>query len=452
MQLRFLGATDTVTGSRFLLQRDETRILIDCGLFQGLKKLRQRNWSAFPLAPSSLAAVLLTHAHIDHSGWLPVLVRQGFRGPVYCTPATRDLCEILLPDAAHLQEEEAAFANRHGYSRHHPALPLFDRADAQAALELLRPVDFNAGFGLPGDLHACFTPAGHILGAACLRIEWNGRGIVFSGDVGRPADPIMHAPAALEPADWLVLESTYGERRHPQQDPAAELAHLVGAVAQRGGSLLIPSFAVGRAQLLLHLLTSLIAQGRVPKLPVYLDSPMAIDVTELFRRHPEQHRLSSAECDRMCALATYTRRPEESKAAMAGPDPKIVISASGMATGGRVLHHLKAMAGNPRHCILFAGYQAAGTRGAAMLAGVQSIKIHGEYYPVRAQVARIDSLSAHADYQELLDWLRPLEPAPRTTFVVHGEPAAQDAMRLHLRDGLGWEACIPEFGESVPLE
>jgi metallo-beta-lactamase family protein len=452
MDITFLGATDTVTGSRFLVRHGKASVLVDCGLFQGLKKLRERNWDPFPVAPNSIDAVVLTHAHVDHSGYLPLLARRGFRGPVYCTRATADLCNILLPDAAHLQEEEAAFANKHGYSRHRPALPLYTRKDASAALRLLEPVDFNEIFEIVPGVRAGLTPAGHILGAACAFLEWDGRRLVFSGDVGRPEDPVMLPPAPIERADYLVLESTYGDRRHPDVDPADMLAEVIDRAVHVGGTVVVPSFAVGRAQSILYLLSKLVDEGRVRQLPVFLDSPMAIDATELFLRHQSLHRLTPEECARIASIAVCTRTVSESKKAMYLSGPKVIVSASGMATGGRVLHHLKAFAGDPRNAIVFAGYQAAGTRGAAMLAGADSIKVHGSYYPVRAQVTCIENLSAHADYREILNWLKPVPRPPARVFLVHGEPGARDALRLRLKDELGWQAAQPDYGECVELE
>lgn len=451
MKLTFLGAAGTVTGSRFLFEHDDTRILVDCGLFQGLKKLRERNWAPFPIAPSSLSAVILTHAHVDHSGYLPVLVRNGFRGPVHCTPATADLCGILLPDAAHLQEEEAAFANRHGYSRHRPAMPLFTQEDARQALERLSPVGAGEEFSPARGVRVRYGNVGHILGAACVHLDAGRRRVVFSGDVGRRNDPVMRPPEPIDSADYLVLESTYGDRRHPDVDPADAIAEIVNATVRRSGTVLIPSFAVGRAQVLLHLLARLRAKGTIPDLPVYLDSPMAIDATDIFLRYPDQHRLSVEDCRALSKVAICTRTVDDSKAAMYSPDPKIIISASGMATGGRVLHHLKHSAGDARNHIAFAGYQVTGTRGAAMLAGADTIKIHGDYTPVRARVTCIDSLSAHADYRELLDWVGTLRKAPRATYIVHGEPVAQDALRLRLKDELRWNATLPEMGEAQEL-
>jgi metallo-beta-lactamase family protein len=451
MRITFLGATDTVTGSRFLVESDSGRLLVDCGLFQGLKKLRLRNRERFPVDPAALHGIVLTHAHLDHSGYFPLLYRNGFAGRAWCTPATLALCGILLPDSGYLQEEEAAYANKEGFSRHSPARPLYTQRDAEESLAALHGVPFAQEFHPAPSFSARFGQAGHILGAAWVWLSDGKRSVVFSGDVGRPNDPVMNVPEPIPPADCLVVESTYGDRRHAATDPADTLADIIDATAARGGTILIPSFAVGRAQVLLHLLAGLVRARRIPRLPVYLDSPMAINATELFIGHHALHRLSAEDCRRMGALATYTRTAAESKAAMNRRGPKIIISASGMATGGRVLHHLKRCLPDPSSSIVFVGYQAAGTRGAALLAGAESIKIHGEYHRVRAHVEHIDGLSAHADAAELIDWLKQAEQAPKRTYIVHGEPSAQDALRRRLRDELGWEARIPEYRGTEEL-
>jgi metallo-beta-lactamase family protein len=452
MQLKFLGATETVTGSRFLLEAAGKRILVDCGLFQGLKKLRQRNWAPFPVKPVSIDAVILTHAHIDHSGYLPVLFKNGFRGKVYCTPATLDLCSILLPDSGHLHEEEARFANKYGFSKHKPALPLYTLEDAKRCLPAFVTIPYDKAFNPVKGIEVHFTQAGHILGSACIHITDGRRKIIFSGDVGRPVDPVMYPPARLDETDYLVIESTYGDRLHTKLDPKKILARTIVNTAKKGGVILIPSFAVGRAQTILHLVTDLVSEGKIPKFPLFLDSPMAIDSTEIFCRYEEQHRLSAQACQAMCDLVTYTRSVDESKAITGQHNPKIIISASGMMTGGRILHHLKNYLGDRRNTIVLVGYQAAGTRGAAMLAGAESIKIHGEYISARAKSIFIDGLSAHADYKEMTAWLSCLKKPPKRTFIVHGEPQSQDAFRRYLKDQLGWNSVIPGQGDRITLE
>lgn len=451
MELSFFGATGTVTGSRYLLTSGGSRILVDCGLFQGYKQLRLRNWAPPPFDPVTIDAVILSHAHIDHSGYLPKLIREGFEGPVYSTPATRDLCAVLLPDAGHLQEEEARLANRHRYSRHHPALPLFTRADGERALQSFVPLDLDLPLEVRAGLTVELHRAGHLLGAACVRVSDASSSVLFSGDLGRPNDLTMLPPAAVRKAAWLVLESTYGNRRHAASDPSVALAEAVNRTAQRGGVVVVPSFAVGRAQSILYYLHQLKAERAIPDIPVFLDSPMAIDATHIFCRHLGQHRLTAAQCRQTCAVATYVTSVEESKALNVRRGPMIVIAASGMATGGRVLHHLKARAPDPRSTILFAGYQAGGTRGAAMLAGAESVRIHGEQVPVRAEVVALDQLSGHADYAETLHWLRHFEEPPRETFITHGEPAAADALRARIEKELGWRCTVPEYGQQVPL-
>jgi metallo-beta-lactamase family protein len=450
MRITFLGATGTVTGSKYLVECGATRVLVDCGLFQGLKQLRLRNRAPLPFEPRELDAVVLTHAHLDHSGYLPLLVKNGFRGPVHCTPATRDLCAILLPDSGHLQEEEADFANRHGFSRHRPALPLYTRADAERCLEQFEPVEVG-GEHVVGDLRFRLHPAGHLLGAAMVHLFGGGTDLLFSGDLGRPNDLLLPPPATIEEASHLVVESTYGNRLHTDTDPLDLLEEVVTSTAARGGSVVIPSFAVGRAQLVLLLLHQLKAAGRIPDIPVFLDSPMAVQATEVFARRVGDHRLDRAECDAVCRTARVTGTVEESKAIDHMRVPRIILSASGMATGGRVLHHLKALGPDPRNTVLFVGFQAAGTRGAAMIAGAKSVKIHGQYIPVRAGVAVLDNISGHADYGEILEWLGRFRRPPRCSFITHGEPVAADALRLRIEEALGWQCKVPEYRESVEL-
>ena len=464
MKIAFFGATGTVTGSKYLVEAGGHKLLIDCGLFQGFKQLRLRNWAPPPFDARTLDAVILTHAHIDHSGYLPLLVKQGFRGKVYCSAATRDLCGILLPDAAHLQEEEARFANKHGFSKHHPALPLFDADDAKRALKLLHAIDFHRvitlGDGKSGGTSSGVSfrpsfqlvPNGHILGSACVVLQSGGRTAVFSGDLGRPADPIMQAPEAITHADYLVLESTYGNRLHGKVDPERMLGDIISRTAQRGGVVVIPAFAVGRAQSVLYYIDQLKRRKAIPDIPVYLNSPMAIDATRLYHTHQALHRLTPAGCQAMCRVAQPVNTPEESRLLNTRKGPMIIVSASGMATGGRVLHHIRQFAPDARNTLLFAGFQAGGTRGAALVAGADSVKIHGEYVPVRAEVAQIDVLSSHADYAEILMWLRHFKTPPKETFLVHGEPAAADALRHRISEELGWRCRVPDYLETALLD
>lgn len=449
--LTCLGGAGTVTGSKHLLSHSGKHILIDCGLFQGLKNLRELNWSRLSIAPKDLDAVVLTHAHLDHSGYLPKLVRDGFRGRIYATSATRDVAELILKDSGHLQEKEAEYANRKGFSKHKPALPLYTLQDAEHSLELFATVPFGKPVRLPGDAALTFRYAGHILGAATADIEWGGRRIVFSGDLGRYEDPMMLDPQPVPDADYVVIESTYGNRTHAPDDPTEALGVLIEKTVGRGGTVVIPAFAVGRAQLLLYHLWQLRQAGRLTSVPIYLDSPMAINASELLCAHLADHRLPQDVCQAACGIATYTREVEESKLITASRFPKVVISASGMATGGRVLHHLKAFAPGHENTILFAGFQAAGTRGQAMLQGAGEVKIHGQWVPVRAQVSNLSALSAHADCNELMRWLSGFRRAPSRVFIVHGEPNAAEALRVRIGKDTGWLASVPRLEQVFEL-
>lgn len=451
LKMSFLGGAGTVTGSKYALEHESHKILIDCGLFQGFKALRLKNWAPFPIEPRIIEAIILTHAHLDHSGYLPLLVKHGFWGDIVCSQATADLCTILLLDSGYLQEKEAEYANRRGFSKHKPALPLYTAEDAQIALGYLAPIPFEQDRRLAGGGTLRLRHAGHILGAASVQLDWAGRRFVFSGDLGRYNDGTMLDPAPIAHADYLVVESTYGNRSHDKRDPADALAEVVDKVVARGGTVVIPAFAVGRAQSLLVHFERLKSAGRLSNVPIFLDSPMATDASEVFCKYIKDHKLSEAECRRACAVAHYVRSVEESKALTANPMPKVIISASGMATGGRVLHHLKRYAPDPKNAVLFAGFQAGGTRGAAMMSGVESIKIHGEYVPVRAEVKNLDMLSAHADADEILRWLRNFKQPPRMTFITHGEPAASDALRHRIEEELGWSCTVPDHGQKFDL-
>jgi metallo-beta-lactamase family protein len=450
-RLTFLGAAGTVTGSRYLVEAARSRVLVDCGMFQGIKMLRARNWAGLPIEVASLDAVVLTHAHIDHSGWLPRLCELGFTGPVYCTAATRDLLGILLPDAGHLQEEEARHANARGYSRHRPALPLYTRQAAEASLDRLVAIETEVDVGVAPGVTARLVPNGHILGSASVRLATDEHRIVFTGDVGRPDDPIMHAPEACPEGDTLLVESTYGDRRHPPERTAEVLAGVVTETVAKGGVVIVPAFAVGRAQHVLHLLAEARAAGRIPDVPVYLDSPMAIDATELYLRHRSEHRLTPAQCRAMCRDVRFSRTPEDSMAIDHSAGPMVIVSASGMATGGRVLFHLRRFLPDPRTTVLLVGYQVSGSRGRSLLDGADEVKIHGEYVKVAARIAHVEGLSAHADYSEIGDWLERSKLAPRRVYVTHGEPGAADAMRRRLHDRFGWEPVVAEDRASVTL-
>ncbi|MCW7541195.1 MBL fold metallo-hydrolase [Aquabacterium sp. A7-Y] len=451
MRMEFLGGTGTVTGSKYLLDHDGRQLLVDCGLFQGLKQLRLRNWDRLPIDPSRIDAVLLTHAHIDHSGFVPRLIKLGFKGPVYCTKATRELCELLLPDSGRLQEEEADFANRHGYSKHKPAQPLYTEQEARAALRRFEVLAHDREHTPWQGWTWRLRRAGHILGACSLHVGWGGGSLLFSGDLGRSDDLMMRPPAPPDAADYVVIESTYGDRTHRAGDAQAELATVINRTAARGGIVLIPAFAVGRAQELLHVIQQLKQAGRIPAMPVYLNSPMAADATRLYQHHLDEHQLTAEQCTALNREVRVVNTVEESKRLNDLRMPSIIVSASGMATGGRVLHHLKAYAPDPRNTILFAGFQAAGTRGAAMVCGLDAVKIHGQYVPVRAEVVQLDQLSAHADREQLLAWLSALPQRPRQVFVTHGEPVAADALRHTIEERLGWPSRVPEYREAVAL-
>ncbi len=451
MDIQFIGATGTVTGSKYLLTSGNQDILVDCGLFQGLKQLRLRNWNPLPFKASQIKSILLTHAHIDHSGFIPLLVKEGFRGKIYCSRATAEICAILLPDSGHLQEEDAAFENRHEFSKHNPSLPLYTRLEAINSLSYFHPVPYNEELDL-GNMKATFLPAGHILGASLIKVTDGNVSILFSGDLGRPHDDIMKPPTIIDQADYLVMESTYGNRRHSDVDPKQELADVINRTTHRGGVTIIPAFAVGRAQSILHLLYLLKEENKIPNIPVYVDSPMATDVTDLYCRYSHEHHLSHGQCAAMCQVAKFTNTTDESKLLDLDKFPKIIITASGMATGGRVLHHLKAYITDHKNTILFTGYQAAGTRGEALIHGANRIKIHGEYYPVEAEIVMQDSLSAHSDYQESLDWLRHFKSPPKMTFLTHGEPIAADALRHSIEEELHWNCRVPEYLERVHLK
>jgi len=451
MQITFWGAAETVTGSRFVVETDDVRVLVDCGLFQGLKRLRDMNWRPFPVDPASLDAVVLTHAHIDHSGYLPALVRDGFRGRIWCTPPTAALARILLPDAAHLQEEDARYANKRRSSRHHPALPLFTQMDAERALQQLSVHRVGTAFTPAKGIEAMFSPAGHILGAASVRLSDGTNSVLFSGDLGREADPIMRPPSAPLDADHIVVESTYGNRLHGDGDPAGTVADVVNSTTGRGGIVLIPVFAVGRAQAVLHLLAGLRRDGRIPHVPTYLNSPMAVNATELFLASPAEHRLDPDEVAALSDGVEFVRGVEESKQLTARRGPMIVLSASGMLTGGRVLHHLFQVAPDHRNTILITGYQAAGTRGEALLNGAASLRVFGEDIPVRARVVHLDTLSAHADADELMAWLASAPRPPAAVSIVHGEASAADTLRRRIGHELGWLASVPASGDTVAV-
>ena len=460
-RLTFLGATGTVTGSKYLLEADGERLMIDCGLFQGHKELRLRNWSPLPVDPSSIHWVVLTHAHLDHTGFIPRLVKEGFHGQILASAATVDLAHLVLPDSGHLQEEDARYANKKGFSKHKPALPLYTQDEAVKALELFHAADGPSPLELSPRFSLRFFRAGHILGARMVEVTVTEAEkpirILFSGDLGRFPQLIIREPSVPVAADYLVCESTYGDRLHPTDDFRARLANIVEDTAARGGSVIIPSFAIGRTQELLYLFRLLISQNQMHDLPIHVDSPMAIDATDLYRRHHEDHNLQTDEFEssghRLFAQPNvhFDRSVEESKALNECRYPTVIISASGMATGGRVLHHLVRCLPDHRNTVLFVGFQAPGTRGHAIQSGTQTVKIHGQQIPVLAHVESIENLSAHADYRELLGWLGSCPSPPSKTFITHGELHASESLQKKIEESLGWKTKVPSYLETVAL-
>ncbi|MBT9491472.1 MAG: MBL fold metallo-hydrolase [Paucibacter sp.] len=456
MKLSFLGAADCVTGSRHLLDLGDQKLLLDCGMFQGYKQLRERNWAGLGVAAASIDAVLLSHAHLDHSGYIPALQGQGFKGQIFSTGATRDLCEVLLLDSAHLQEEDARRANRQGTSKHAKALPLYTVNDTKKALAHFVGLPRDGRLKL-GQAEIRFTPVGHLLGACAISVKAGGKTLVYSGDVGRHNDLLMPAPQRLEEADILLIESTYGNRLHPAEDVQARLAQILRNTFKRGGSVLLPSFAVGRAQALLLVLQRLREAGELAQdVPIYLDSPMALQATELTIKHKRLLRISASDAAGLCdGVRLVTKGADSLKLAAtlasARGRPSIVISASGMATGGRVLNYIETLAPQARHHIAFPGFQVGGSRGAKMVDGAREIKLHGKYVAVNAEISHLEGFSGHADADGLMAWLRGFKKAPSQVFVVHGEPAASDALRSRIQDELGWAVRVPQHGETATL-
>jgi metallo-beta-lactamase family protein len=456
--LTFLGAARTVTGSKYLLEADGRQVLFDCGLFQGLKELRLRNWAPLPHA-ASIDAVVLTHAHIDHSGMLPRLVAAGFKGRIFCTAGTRDLCSLVLPDAGRLQEEEANRANRKGYSKHHPARPLFTEADAMDALTRLQPVGYERPVPVVPGLEVEFIPAAHLLGAAYARVRrasGEGGTILFGGDLGRYGRPVLPDPSPGVACDTLLVESTYGDRVHPAGEDGVALAEIIKDTVERRGKVIIPSFAIGRVEEVLYWIKKLEDAGTIQPLPVYVDSPMALKAIEYYRQHahdldPDVRPARGEVCGFCTERFIPVTTPRESQEVVDMQGPAIVISASGMATGGRVLHHLVHGLPDPRNTVLFVGFQAAGTRGRRLIEGEPTVKMFGQWVPVQARIARLNGMSAHADSDEILRWLRTFPSPPTQTWLVHGEPRSQDALAARIRAELGWNVRAPVQDEKVEI-
>ena len=451
MKIQFLGATQTVTGSKYLIEADQLHLLVDCGLYQGYKELRLRNWAPLPINPKKIHYVLLTHAHIDHSGYIPLLVKNGFRGKILCTEATKALCSILLPDSGHLHEEEANYANRKGYSKHHPALPLYTQKEAENSLKYFHTISFEERVRIADNLYATFYYGGHILGASFIRLEHENTSLLFTGDLGRQDDPLMYPPKEPPTSDFLVIESTYGNRLHDDTDPRAQMKAIINRTVKRGGSIIIPSFAVGRTQSLLYYLHELKSKHEIPDIPVYVDSPMATNATKIFSQYAEQNRLTKQQAKEICDIARYTNSVEESIALDNQKFPVIIISASGMATGGRVIHHLRHFVSNNKNTILFSGYQVGGTRGDRMIRGEKEIKIFGQMIPVRAEIAQVENISAHADYTEILNWLAHLKKAPHKLFITHGGIDAAEALKSQIEQRFHWKCEIPAYLDSEIL-
>lgn len=451
MKIQFLGGVQTVTGSKYLIKTNKTNILVDCGLFQGYKDLRLRNWASLPIDPKTIDYVLLTHAHIDHSGYIPLLVKQGFQGKILCTAPTKELCSILLPDSGHLQEEDARYANRKGYSKHHPALPLYTRMEAEESLAYFHSIPLDERINIGDDLNVTFNYGGHILGASFIRLEHERTSILFSGDLGRSNDPLMLPPKPPVASDYFVIESTYGNRIHDNTDPSIQMKEIINRTVKRGGSVVIPSFAVGRTQSLLYYLHVLKSKKEIPDIPVFVDSPMATSATHIFARHADQNRLSKEEAEAVCGVAHYVNSIDESIALDNQKFPAIIISASGMATGGRVIHHIRHFAPNPNNTILFSGFQVGGTRGDRMIRGEKEIKMLGQMIPVCAEIAQIESLSAHVDSLEMLEWLSHLKAAPRRLFLTHGDIKAAEALKNQIEQRFHWDCEIPSYLETVEL-
>jgi metallo-beta-lactamase family protein len=451
MKIQFLGGTGTVTGSKTLLEHNELRILIDCGMFQGLKALRELNWEPLAVEPSTIDFVLLTHGHLDHCGWLPKLINDGFIGKIFCTRPTKQISQLILLDSAKIQEEEASKANKEHFSKHNPAEPLYTVAEAEKVLPYFRVVEKELEVKLSEDCYFRFFQAGHILGACSISLHMDGKEFVFSGDIGQDDDLLMFPPERPKTGDYIFLESTYGNRLHPNNDVFWDLERLINETVSKGGNVIIPSFAVERAQVLMYLLWQLKKQNRIPDIPYIIDTPMGIRVLDVFTENHKWHKLTPNECEEMCRMFTMISDFEDTINAIYDKQPKVVIAASGMITGGRVLSYLERYIDQPENTVMLVGYQAEGTRGRKLLEGAKEIKFYGKYYPVKAKVVLVEGLSAHGDQNDLLNWLRDLQQKPKKIFLVHGENEAADSLRLEITEEFGYDCSVPLLGQTVVL-